>query len=102
LAVVDIVEFELGKVQAASHWREKGEVEVADAFLRMELDLCNIGLDKHGRLAWARIGWVVVGLRFDLESGDYNTSFFHRLKRPEPGQNPEQLRKADPPDEDAP
>ncbi len=96
MAVVDIVEFELGKVQAASHWRTKGHADVADAFLRMELDLCNIGLDKHGRLAWARVGSIVVGLRFDLESGDYTTSFFHRLEPPPRHTPPVPRPQADP------
>jgi hypothetical protein len=79
VALVDPVEFERAKVEAAEYWRRRGDGAAAEAFLAMGLAACRFGMDARGRLAWERAGGIETGLRFDLESGRFVSSFVRRL-----------------------
>lgn len=78
---VDEREFERGKKHACSYWLDRGEDEVAEAFLLMRIEACRFGFDRRFRNAWVRMPSLLVGLRFDGESGTYSTSFFRKARR---------------------
>jgi hypothetical protein len=81
MPLVDRDEFERGKRQAAAYWRGKGDIAAAEAFEALEISACGFGIDATARLAWsgARSG-LQVGLRFELHSGIYVSSFIRRTK----------------------
>ncbi len=82
MALVDPEAFVEGKRRASATWRARGEHELADAYLAMTMKTCQFGLDEGARLAWMRRGDLVVGLRFDTETGEFLTSFHSRGPRP--------------------
>jgi hypothetical protein len=81
MALIDPVEFEKGKAEAAEYWRRRGDDTAAAAFGRMALGGCRFGMDARARLAWARMEAVEVGLRFEIASGAYVGSFVRRPSR---------------------
>lgn len=82
---VDPREFERGRRHASAYWLEQMEDDVAEAFMCMRQSTCRIGMDKSSRLLWTRLGGLMIGLRFSMETGEYETSFFRRGAPPRRG-----------------
>lgn len=78
MGLVDEREFDRGKKHACAYWLDRKVDDVAEAFLLLRLEACRFGLDQTHRIAWADFGGLRVGLRFDAETGEYETSFFRR------------------------
>lgn len=81
MPLIDKAEFERGRKEAAAYWGARGDKAAAEAFLALEIAGAEFGLDATARLAWHTFRDVQVGLRFDIESGAYASSFIRRTKR---------------------
>ncbi|MFC1706612.1 hypothetical protein ACFL59_07300 [Planctomycetota bacterium] len=80
MAFVDPEEFDKGKRHASAYWFDQRRDAVAEAFSCMRIEACRFGFDKDARIAWTEVGGILVGLRFDTETGEYLTSFFRSRK----------------------
>ena len=77
MALIDLEQFERGKLLAAAEWKRR-EPKIAAAFAELALERCGFGMDQRSRTCWAKVGAVRIGLAFGLESGEYERSFVIR------------------------
>ncbi|MHC4392336.1 MAG: hypothetical protein ACYS22_13635 [Planctomycetota bacterium] len=78
MPLIDEREFIRGRKHASAHWLEACEDDVAEAFMHMRLSACKFGMDARSRTAWCKMGRLLIGLKFQAETGEYETSFFKR------------------------